>query len=379
MTSTTNSKFNTCFLTDYFSDLKDPRRTCKGNLKHRFTDLLLLVLVSVLCKCSEWDEMVLFGRQELDWFKKHGDFSNGIPSQATLRRFILSLSPDTFQACFSRWAFSLLGDKVSGVVAIDGKTICGAREKLDVDSIAPHILSAMVSESGICIGQLKTEEKSNEITAIPKLIKSLSIADCIVTIDAMGCQRDIVETIIDQKANYMIAVKANQATLLEAIKDTVVLEKPDDIDIQEEVGHGRIDKRTAKLYRDLSHFENSQKWKDLSCFVVIEKQTYCKKTQKQTNETRYYISNLNTEAKQANHIVRSHWAVENKLHWSLDVVFGEDKARKRTGNTPENMNLIMKMALTLINQETTFKKSKKNKQLRALLNREYREKVLGLK
>lgn len=156
MINTRGLKFNTSFLTEYFSTLKDPRRIDKGNLKHHFSDILLLMLVSVLCKCTEWDEMVLFGQQELDWFKKHGDFSNSIPSESTLRRVIGTLSSDTFESCFSNWALSLLGHKVKGVVAIDGKTIRGARKKSDKDSIAPHILSAMASESGICIGQLKT-------------------------------------------------------------------------------------------------------------------------------------------------------------------------------------------------------------------------------
>jgi len=271
----------------------------------------------------------------------------------------------------------LLGEKISGVIAIDGKTICGAKQKSDPTSVAPHILSAMASESGICIGQLKTQEKSNEITAIPELINSLNVEDCTITIDAMGCQREIVKTIVNQKANYVIAVKSNQKNLLRAIKDTANLEQPSSNNIQENVGHGRVEKRTAKIFYDLSHLETEKQWKNLKCFIVIEKETFCKTTRRQSQETRYYISNLEINAQEANHIVRSHWAIENKLHWSLDVVFGEDKSRKRTGNTPENMNLIMKIVLTLINKENTLKKSKKNKQLKALIDRKYREKVLG--
>lgn len=377
MTNSSDSKFNTCFLTAHFSDLQDPRRTDKGNLKHRFTDILLLVLVSVLCKCDEWDEMSLFGQHQLDWFKKYGDFSNGVPSGSTIRRVIMSLSSQTFQSCFSSWALSLLGNKIDGVVAIDGKTICGAKEKSGTNSIAPHILSAMASESGICIGQIKTEEKSNEITAIPKLIQSLSLTGCTLTIDAMGCQREIVKTIVDQKANYLIAAKGNQKELLEAIKDTDYLEKPYSVDITENVDHGRVEKRTAKVFNNLTHFEKANQWKDLHSFIVIEKESYSKSTKKIARETRYYISNLNLNAQQANDIVRSHWSIENKLHWSLDVIFGEDHSRKRAENTPENMNVIMKIVLTLLNQEQTFKKSKNKKRLKALLNTKYREKILG--
>lgn len=379
MSISKNSEFNTYFLTNHFSELQDPRRTNRGNLKHKFTDILLLVLVSVLCKCDEWEEMVLFGQNELEWFKKYGDFSNGIPSASTIRRMVMSLSPKTFQSCFSSWALSLLGGKVEGVVAIDGKTICGAKEKSIKNSIAPHILSAMASESGICLGQLKTQEKSNEITAIPELIKSLSIEDCTVTIDAMGCQREIVSSIIDQKANYLIAAKANQGNLLEAIKDTVKLEKPQSVHVAEDLGHGRVEKRTAKVFNILSHFDKSKQWRGLHCFVALEKETYTKSTGKTTLETRYYISNLKLNAKQANQMIRSHWSIENKLHWSLDVIFGEDHSRKRTENTPENMNIIMKIVLTLVNQEQTFKKSKNKKRLNAILNRNYREKVLGFK
>lgn len=312
MSSTSNSEFNKFFLINYFSPLKDSRRTNKGNLKHQFTDILLLVLVSVLCKCDEWEDMVLFGEHELDWFKKHGEFSNGIPSASTIRRVIMSLNSETFQICFSNWALSLLGNKVQGVVAIDGKTICGAKDKSKKESIAPHILSAMASESGICLGQIKTLEKSNEITAIPELIQSLSIEDCTVTIDAMGCQREIVSSIIDKKANYVIAVKANQGNLLEAIKDTAKLEKPQSVHEDEDFGHGRVEKRTAKVFTNLSHLEHSSQWRELKSFIQIEKETYSKINGKTANETRYYISNLKPDAEQANHIVRSHWSIENK-------------------------------------------------------------------
>ena len=379
MLASNNSEFNTYFLTNHFSEPQDPRRTNRGNLRHKFTDILFLVLVSVLCKCNEWEDMVLLGQKELDWFKKYGDFSNGIPSASTIRRMVMSLSPETFQSCFSSWALSLLGNKVEGVVAIDGKTIRGAKDKSKKNAIAPHILSAMASESGICLGQVKTQEKSNEINAIPELINSLSIQDCTITIDAMGCQREIVSSIIDQKANYVIAAKANQGNLLEAIKDTVRLEKPQSVDVNEDFGHGRVEKRTAKVFNNISHLDTSSQWRELNCFIAIEKETYSKSTGKTTNEIRYYISNLKLNAKQANHIVRSHWAIENKLHWSLDVIFGEDHSRKRTENTPENMNIIMKIVLTLINNEQTFKKSKNRKRFNALLNRDYREKVLGFK
>jgi len=379
MTELPQDSINSTFLTDYFSTIKDPRRTNKGNIKHKFTDILLLALVCVLCRITEWEEMVDFGNHELDWFKKHGDYSNGIPSESTLRRVFLSLDPVSFSSCFTTWIYALLGDDFQESVAIDGKTIRGAKTKSDASSQSPHILSAMVSELGICLGQLKTDEKSNEITAIPELINSLSLEGCTVTIDAMGCQKDIVSTIIEAEADYVIGVKANQAGLLQAIKDTAALETCNSSDIKEECGHGRVDKRTAKVYTNLSHFDKLAKWKNLKTFIVIEKETFNKATQKLSTDKRYYISSLAINAAQANSIVRSHWAVENKLHWVLDVVFGEDAARKRKGYSAQNMNIVMKMALTLINKDKTVKKSKNRKRFKALIDREYREKLLGFK
>ena len=371
------SKLNTSFLTEYFSDIEDPRRTDKGNIRHRFSDILLLVLVSVLCKCGEWDAMVLFGRQELEWFKRYGDFANGIPSKSTMQRVFRRLDPLAFRACFSRWAASLLGPGAAGTVAIDGKTVRGARDKGDPGDIAPHILSAMACEAGICIGQAAVGEKSNEISAAPALISAIDVEGSTVTGDAMFCQREIAGAVIEGGGQYLLAVKGNQEGLLGAMTDTDRLERPSGTDVWEDCGHGRVEVRTAKVWKDLSHFDGVHLWPGLRSFVKVEKRTYHKKTGREVAETRYYISSLEPDAATANAVARRHWAVENKLHWTLDVVFGEDAARKRKGHSAENMNMVMKMAMALLVGETSFKKSKNNKRLRALLDREYREKLLG--
>ena len=376
MSDLPEDQFNTTFLSKYFYNLEDPRRTDKGNLRHRLSDILLLVLSAVLCRCQEWDEILLFGDQEIDWLKKHGSFENGIPSKDTLRRFFSALDPENFQACFVQWISTFRNQTILEVVSIDGKTIRGASTKSDATSVSPHIITALASEQGLCLGQIKTEDKSNEITAIPKLLNSISIENCTITIDAMGCQTEIIETVRNNQANYIIAVKGNQGQLSQAIKDTVALEKPIDTNTMNDCGHGRVEKRSCHVYPNLSHLEDKHRWKDLKTFIVIEKEVFYKATQKTTKETRYYISNLNISASQINTMVREHWAIENKLHWVLDVVFEEDYARKRTGNSAENFNLILKMALLLINKEKTFKKSKNNKRLKALLDREYREKIM---
>lgn len=377
MSISSDSKFNRNFLNDYFSNLQDPRRTTKGNLRHCMSDILLLTFSAVLCGCQEWDRILMFGEHEIDWLKKHGSFSNGLPSKDTLRRFFMALDPSSFQKCFRNWIDSLRNPSTLEVIALDGKTVRGAKNPSAPQSITPHIVSAMATDQGLCLGQFKVIDKSNEISAITELLDVLFIEKSIVTIDAMGCQKAIVEQIRSKNANYIIAAKANQGALHLAIKDTLQLEKPTEIVEQDDCGHGRVEKRTCKIYTNLSHLENSEKWKDLKSFIVIEKEVYYKSSQKKTNETRFYISNLSQDAATINTAIRKHWSIENQLHWVLDVVFNEDSARKRIQNSAENFNVILKTALTLINNETTLKKSKNNKRFKALINEEYREKVLG--
>lgn len=376
MLSRPSAKFNNHFLSKHFSSLTDPRRTEKGNLQHLMSDILLLALVSSVCGLTDYDDIVYFGNQELDWFKKHGNFSRGIPSKDTIRRFFSALDPVSFKDCFMDWASSLRDFGVTDTIAIDGKTIRGASTKSDPDSITPHIISALATEQGLCLGQLKVSDKSNEITAIPELLDLLSISGDTVTIDAMGCQSAIVDKIIDKKANYVIAVKGNQKDLELAIKDTVLLERPIGISVIDDCGHGRVEKRTCTVYDNLSHLEDIDKWTDLKTFIKIESEVFHKSTGKTTNEKRYYISNLEQNAELFNKTIRKHWAIENKLHWSLDVTFKEDQSRKRAGNMAENFNMIFKTTLMLINNEKSYRKSKKSKRLRALMDRQYREKIL---
>lgn len=340
------------------------------------SDILLLALVSSVCGLTDYDDIVYFGNQELDWFKKHGNFSRGIPSKDTIRRFFSALDPVSFKDCFMDWASSLRDFGVTDTIAIDGKTIRGASTKSDPDSITPHIISALATEQGLCLGQLKVSDKSNEITAIPELLDLLSISGDTVTIDAMGCQSAIVDKIIDKKANYVIAVKGNQKDLELAIKDTVLLERPIGISVIDDCGHGRVEKRTCTVYDNLSHLEDIDKWTDLKTFIKIESEVFHKSTGKTTNEKRYYISNLEQNAELFNKTIRKHWAIENKLHWSLDVTFKEDQSRKRAGNMAENFNMIFKTTLMLINNEKSYRKSKKSKRLRTLMDRQYREKIL---
>jgi len=377
MKSESSSNFNSTFLTKFFNSSLDTRRTDRGNLKHSFNDILLIVLVGVLCGLNEYALMVRFAKNELEWFKCYGDFSNGIPSTETIRRFLVALDTDIFEECYSKWIHTLRNYKQLDSIAVDGKTIRGASTKSDPNSITPHILTAWATNQGLSLGQLRVDNKSNEITAIPELLKKIFIKGSVVTIDAMGCQKNIVADIIDKKADYIIAVKGNQKSLETAIKDTVLLEKPDDISIQENLGHGRVEKRICTIYRNVSHLQDRENWKGLQTFIEIKSEVYCKSSQKTTTEKRLYISSLKEDAKKFNQTIRQHWSIENQLHWVLDVTFDEDASKKRMGNSAENFNIIFKSALTLLKKEKSLNKSIPQRKFEALINKNYRKKLLN--
>lgn len=377
MISQSSSNFNTYSLTSFFDQSLETRRTDKGNLRHTFHDILLVVLTSVLCGLENYSLMVQLAENELEWFKKYGEFKNGIPCSETIRRFLTSLDTAAFQECYFKWISSICNlDEVESI-AIDGKTIRGASTKSDITSISPHILTAWASDQGFSLGQLRVDDKSNEITAIPELIKKIVVKDSVLTIDAMGCQKQIVNEIINQQADYIIAVKGNQKALEEAIKDTISLESPDDISINEDIGHGRVEKRTCSVYRDLSHLYSKDAWSGLEQFVKIESEIFCKSTGKTTSQIRYYITSLKEGALRINKLVRKHWSIENQLHWVLDVSFREDQSRKRAGNSAENFNIIFKSALTMLKNDTSMKKPLSHKKLEVLINKKYREKIMG--
>jgi predicted transposase YbfD/YdcC len=229
------------------------------------------------------------------------------------------------------------------------------------------------------LGQVKVDEKSNEITAIPKLLEILSLKGNTVTIDAMGCQTKIVEKIIVEKANYIIAVKQNQKTLYMEIKDEFRFSKNRHRTSTHNLDHGRIEKRTCSVISTFSHLESQHKWKDLKSIVRIESSREFKNSNKATETaTRYYISNLEQESESFNKDIRSHWAIENKLHWTLDVAFGEDASRKRVGNSAQNFSILNKVALNLLKNEKTAKQGVKSKRFKAALDNEYLKKVLNL-
>lgn len=355
-------------LSYFFSTLKDPRRIDKGNYHHSLSDILLLVIAGILCGCDKWETIHIFGESQIQWLKRYGDFNSGIPSIDTLRRVFSALDSENFNDCFISWIDHVCIKTKGEVVAIDGKTVKGGK----FDGITtPHIVSAFASENQLCLGQLKVDEKSNEITAIPALIELLDIEDNTITIDAMGCQTKIVSQIVKKNANYIIAVKGNQPTLASNIQDTVVLSKPDSIHVEDDFGHGRIEKRTCEVFNNLKHIDNLDKWENLISIVKITSEVTQKSTGITTTDERFFISDL-INAKVINRGVRSHWSVENNLHWSLDVTFQEDFSKKRIGYQVENFNILLKIVLTVLKKEKSTKISLKNKRMKAAFDMDYR-------
>jgi predicted transposase YbfD/YdcC len=259
----------------------------------------------------------------------------------------------------------------SGVIAIDGKTVKGSRKEGNKSAI--HMVSAFAASTNLVLAQVKTYEKSNEITAIPELLKLLDIEGCIVTIDAMGCQTKIAEAIIGQDADYILSVKENQKELHSNIVDTFRFMPDKNLMQYEEVdaGHGRVETRVCTLVKDLSQLSRIDNWKNISALVRIESTRFIKASGVTQQETRYYITSLNHNAKSIGQAVRSHWSIENNLHWQLDVSFNEDKSRKRDRNAAENYSVMLRMALNLLKSEKTSKRSIKGKRLKAGWDNEY--------
>ena len=285
------------------------------------------------------------------------------------------LDPGRFNECFIKWVNSLSEITHGEVVAIDGKTICGSGDAGKVRS-AFHVVSAYAAQNRLCLGQITVDQKQNEIVAIPEILDLLSVQGCVVTVDAMGCQKEIAGKIIEKKADYVLMVKDNQKELKSQVEKMFRLQKDCKKDETIDAGHGRIETRTCGMVGDLTFMDDVEKWPGLKSVVQLTSQRCVKKTGATSEEVRYYISSLNVSPAKMNQIVRSHWSVENNLHWMLDVVFNEDSSLKKKDNSAINFNIVTKMALTLLEKEQTMKASKKGKRENAALDDRYREKIL---
>jgi predicted transposase YbfD/YdcC len=358
-----------------FKQVEDPRSHI--NQLHNLIDILLIGIISVISGAETWKQMVEFARSKEDFLNTFLELPKGIPSEDTMNRVFSSIDSQQFELCFIEWVNSIADLSKGQVIAIDGKTIRGAKKG---KKSPVHMVSAWACESNLVLGQIKTVEKSNEITAIPELLGILDIAEQTVTIDAMGTQKEIAKTIIDNGANYILAVKENQAQLLEDIQDEFKFTKHLDVSLNEDLGHGRIETRTCSVISDFKFIENQNDWKKLASVIRVESIREFKNSDKKIEKaTRYYISNLKNRASIFQENIRSHWAIENKLHWTLDVAFSEDVSRKRIGNAAQNYSVLLKIALNLLKNEKTEKQGIKGKRLKAGWDNQYLLKVLQIK
>jgi predicted transposase YbfD/YdcC len=326
----------------YFETISDPREAWK--IDHNLHEILAMTVCAVVSGCEIWEDIVDFCRVKEAWFKGRLGLClvNGIASHDTFQRVFQLIDPAEFEQCFFNWIGAIAQKTDGEIVSIDGKTLCGSR---DAKARAIHMVSAWSNANHLVLGQLKVDEKSNEITAIPLLLDLLDVKGCIVTIDAMGAQKDIAEKIIEKGADYVLALKGNQTSLHEDVALYFEQEKLACGFCTHEKGHGRIEKREYFLETDIDWLSQKPDWKGLRAIGAVRSRVEEKGAVRE--ETRYFITSL-TDAEIFAKAVRGHWGVENSLHWVLDVVFREDASRTRKDNSAENFSVVRRIALNLL-------------------------------
>lgn len=360
----------------YFEKLDDPR--IDRTKLHILSDILIIAICAIICDADGWVDVENYGTAKYTWLTTFLALPNGIPSHDTFGRVFARINPIQFQHCFMRWMRAIYQVTHGEVVPIDGKTL---RHSFDTElGLAPiHMVSAWATRNRMVLGQLKVADKSNEITAIPELIKTLDIAGCIVTIDAMGCQKAIARLIIEQQADYILALKANQETLYTDVRtllDQAIATNDAQLDYYEtyDENHGRIEVRRYWTTTQLATIRTRDAWHRLQTIGVTESERSL--NGETTTERRYYILSLPSDAHMFGTAVRSHWQIENVVHWVLDIAFREDECRIRMGHGPENFAVLRHIALNLLRQEATFPGSIKSKRHRAGWNDAYLTRIL---
>ena len=360
--------------------IQDPRRCQWGNIRHKLVDMLVIGLSAVIIGEDEFEAMEDWGREREEWFRGFLELPNGVPDADTFRRLFERIDPKELLDSLNNWLITV--KKEGGrEINIDGKTLCGSGRQ---GKKALHVVSAWVGEQDLVLGQLATEEKSNEITAIPQVLDLIDIKGDVVTIDAMGCQRAIAEKIREKKADYVLSVKENQRALYENIQDYFeYLESKegrreicDTWNGELEKEHGRIERRSVTVVTAVDFLEEGKVWKDLAAIIRYRSN---RTVGEQTTVTdRYYISSMKTSAETFSGLIRGHWSIENRLHWSLDVTFGEDASQVKKGNAPLNLNILRKIALSRLRATAVTVKrfSTKRKIFKARINPDFHLSVL---
>lgn len=380
-----------------YSNLTDPR--IDRSKLYPLNEIIFLCISAVISGFQDWDEIVDFGESKIDWLRKYLPYECGIPSHDTVNRVISLLDYRVFEECFINWTTMDLILPSGVQICIDGKSLRGSATKSEQQlprsqggKSAVHIVHAWCNDLEMCIGQYKTEEKSNEITAIPALLELLEIGGAIVTIDAMGCQKTIATTIVGKNADYIFGLKDNQEVLSlcafaafnpQVLPDGTLLNKAAAQPLSataknKKNDHGRKETRTCRILKAdaLSEYANAAEWSGLKTIIEITATRETITTGKVENEIRYYISSLDKTPEEFNALIRSHWGVENKLHWTLDVSMGEDRSRKQIKNAAQNFSTFRKIALNLL-KAIPEKISINRKQNKCAMSDQYREKTLG--
>ena len=361
-------------LHQFFSQLPDPR--IHRNKKHLLIDIIILTIIAVLCGAESWDSIEMFGKSKKDFLTKFLKLPNGIPSHDTINRVFSLIRAEKFEQLFIKWAQSLKDSGISKeVIAVDGKTIRGSKDSYH-DKTGIHLVNAWANSNGLVLGQMDSPDKTSETTVVPELLKILDIEGCIITMDALHTRNEIAKTIVEQDADYILAVKDNRGYLKENIEGAFLNQKPDSVDTSIEKGHGRIETRTCEMITMLDLFDLKEQWVGLKGLARVTAQREIR--DKLTTEVRLYISSAEADAKDFNSFIRQHWAVENSLHWTLDVTFREDAQRKRNGKAAQNFAMVQKIALNLLKKEGSKRMSLKNKRLVAAWDNDFLLKILTI-
>lgn len=366
-------------LFQYFT-ITDPRLS--GKVRHQLEDMIVIAICAVICGADHWTEIEDFGNTNQSWFESFLELPNGIPSHDTFSRVFSVISSKQFEACFIAWMRGVVGEMGEQVVALDGKKLRRSYDSSS-DKAAIHMVSAWASENRVVLGQIKVDDKSNEIPAVPELLKSLTLAGCIVTLDAMHCQKETAKAIIEQNADYVLSAKGNQRTLqnhlskqfeeaLDKVEERMAEGTLDYFETQE-TGHGREEIRRAWSSSEVGQWKGEKDWPNLASIGMIERERTLKG--KMSYECAYFISSLEMDAEKLANAVRGHWGIENQVHWVLDVAFNEDQSRIRLENGAENFSILRKIALNLLRSEPS-KMGLRRKRLKAGWDRDFLLKVL---
>ncbi len=367
-------------LLEHFRNLEDPRADYL--VDHQLLDIIGLTICAVVCGADTWVDIENYGRAKQVWLKGFLELANGIPSHDTIGRLFAAIDPEALQACFLSWVKSIAQVSQGEVIAIDGKTVRHSYDK-EVGKGAIHMVSAWATQNRLVLGQVKVDEKSNEITAIPQLLKVLALNGCVVTIDAMGAQKEIARQIVEAGGDYILSLKGNQSNIHEDVRQLFDWTRKIGFrDISHEFhqtvngGHGRIEIRRHWLLDGVEHLVDSQLWVGLKRVGLVEAERRLP-GQEPTVERRYYLLSLDGGVERFAQGVRSHWGIENQLHWVLDVAFNEDASRVRKDHAPENLALMRHVALNLLRQDSSAKGGIKAKRLKAGWDNDYLLHVLS--